>query len=186
MAISSGTWVKGQSGNPKGRPCDVYEIAKLARTYAPEAIETLVGLMRNEDVDAGSRVRAICALLDRGLGKPLERIEVLQENGGVSSRDLALWIVQSAAQGAGSTAGEPEPLPATEAPEQPPAALVPPPPQPQPDPVPVATSVPPTRCRPRTAGLVRLRCCSPAGHGVVRAAAWVRAERTNGELPRPA
>lgn len=44
-------------------------ISELARSYALEALETLVDVARNSRSDA-SRVAAANALLDRGFGKP--------------------------------------------------------------------------------------------------------------------
>ena len=70
---SSGRFRAGHSGNAGGRPRDEYKVAELARSYTNEAIDTLVGLMRQAK---GNRVRgtAAQALLERGWGKP--RVEV--------------------------------------------------------------------------------------------------------------
>ena len=59
--------------NPGGRPKDEHGIAKLARSYAPEAIEALVDLVRNGE--PAVRVRAAQALLDRGFGRPAQSLE---------------------------------------------------------------------------------------------------------------
>ncbi len=48
-------------------------MAELARSYAAEAIDTLVDLMRTGE--AVTRVRAAQALLDRGLGKPATTLD---------------------------------------------------------------------------------------------------------------
>jgi hypothetical protein len=60
---------KGQSGNPAGRSKSWREVETLARQHGPEAIETLVNLMRNGDSDR-IKLSASEALLARGLGKP--------------------------------------------------------------------------------------------------------------------
>ena len=75
----SGQFAPGSSGNPGGRPKDEARVAKLARSYILEAIDTLVELMRHGRDD---RVRgtAAQALLDRGWGKP--KVEVVTEAGG--------------------------------------------------------------------------------------------------------
>ena len=59
--------------NPGGRPKDEHGIAKLARSFAPEAIQALVDLVR--DGDPAVRVRAAQALLDRGFGRPAQSLE---------------------------------------------------------------------------------------------------------------
>ena len=45
--LRSGQFAPGQSGNPGGRPKDEHRVAKLARSYTLEAIDTLVELMRD-------------------------------------------------------------------------------------------------------------------------------------------
>lgn len=59
--------MKGQSGNPGGRPAVVAEVRRLARMHTGEAIDRLVELMRSAD----DRVAfaAIRELLDRGYGR---------------------------------------------------------------------------------------------------------------------
>ena len=41
-------WVKGQSGNPGGRPKEEVDIRKLARSRGKEAIDTLYAIMRDK------------------------------------------------------------------------------------------------------------------------------------------
>jgi hypothetical protein len=70
-----GRFQPGQSGNPKGRPKEYSEIKALARTFGPEAIETLANLMRNSE-DERTRVVAAKELLDRGFGKAEQSIDI--------------------------------------------------------------------------------------------------------------
>jgi hypothetical protein len=57
-------WIKGQSGNPGGRPRG---IESICREHTPQAVERLVLALSDED----SRVAVTAAsiLLDRGWGK---------------------------------------------------------------------------------------------------------------------
>ena len=75
----SGQYASGTSGNPGGRTKDEARVAKQARSYTAEAIDTPVTLMRN---GRDERVRGTIAqaLLDRGWGKP--KVEVVNEGGG--------------------------------------------------------------------------------------------------------
>ena len=63
-----------QSGNPGGRPKVVAEVKELAREHTGEAIQTLVSIMSNPKSAPAARVSAANSLLDRGYGKPPQRI----------------------------------------------------------------------------------------------------------------
>jgi hypothetical protein len=67
-------WVKGQSGNPNGRPKEDETLTALAKTYTNEAILKLASLMRSSK--SPPMVQAVCAreLLDRGHGRPHQSI----------------------------------------------------------------------------------------------------------------
>lgn len=84
----NGQFAHGVSGNPGGRPKDEVQVAKLARSYILEAIETLVHMMRH---GSNERVRgtAVQALLHRGWGKP--KVEVMAD--GVGSYVEALRLI---------------------------------------------------------------------------------------------
>lgn len=66
-------FVKGQSGNPGGRPKVVAEVRELARSYTEQAIVSLAQIATTGESEA-ARVSAAVALLDRGWGKAAQAI----------------------------------------------------------------------------------------------------------------
>jgi hypothetical protein len=66
--------LKGQSGNPGGRPKTVLEdgrtVADIARQHTCDAIETLAEVMRDVATPPSARIAAATALLDRAWGRP--------------------------------------------------------------------------------------------------------------------
>src|ERR1700730_2336301 len=62
----------GQSGSPHGRPKVAGEVQELARQHTGEAIETLVGIMRDKKAPPAARAMASNSILDRGHGKPAQ------------------------------------------------------------------------------------------------------------------
>lgn len=74
-----GTFQKGQSGNPGGRPKAEAEVLAAAREASPAAISKLVELMAHEDPRVG--LAAANSVLDRAIGKPTQATEISGPNG---------------------------------------------------------------------------------------------------------
>jgi len=68
-------FVKGQSGNPGGRPKQDHNLVELAKARTEQALLTLAEIMSDDDSPASARVAAACAILDRGHGKPVQMTE---------------------------------------------------------------------------------------------------------------
>ena len=70
-ALVKNLWKPGQSGNPGGIGGPVKEAMRLAREATPEAMRTLIELLKDED----PKVRAVAAnaILDRSMGKPKDQ-----------------------------------------------------------------------------------------------------------------
>jgi hypothetical protein len=62
-------WKPGQSGNPGGRPRARFDLQALARERTPEAIATLVRIMRQKS-NLTASTRATEILLAYGWGRP--------------------------------------------------------------------------------------------------------------------
>lgn len=66
-----GRFVKGQSGNPGGRPKAVKEVIEAAQLEGVASVEALVRIRDDAD-DPHAVIAAAKALLERGYGKPFQ------------------------------------------------------------------------------------------------------------------
>lgn len=67
---------KGQSGNPGGRPKQPHSVVEVAQQHCVEMIELLVEIAKDENYAINSRVKAAEIILDRGLGKPRQALDL--------------------------------------------------------------------------------------------------------------
>lgn len=65
-------FVKGQSGNPGGRPKGEAKVREAAQAAGPKALAVLVDALKDDD--ARVRIKAAEILLDRGFGRPAQAI----------------------------------------------------------------------------------------------------------------
>jgi Family of unknown function (DUF5681) len=79
------TWVKGQSGNPSGRPKltsrQKFTVTELARDAAPKAIKTLINVMSSKKSTMTAKAIAADRILDRAYGKAPQAVAVLSAPG---------------------------------------------------------------------------------------------------------
>lgn len=86
---------KGKSGNPGGRPKVMADLQSLARVYTEKAVKELARLAA-EAVSESARIAAICALLDRGYGRPAQVIDATVRHidpDALSDAELGAYIV---------------------------------------------------------------------------------------------
>ncbi|MCJ2063258.1 hypothetical protein MKK63_11105 [Methylobacterium sp. J-088] len=109
----------GQSGNPGGRPRLPDDVKALARGYTREALETLAGVMRNDEAPAAARVTAASHILDRAWGKPAQHITV-DPVGDLTDAELGSELAEAvelvrhlSREGAGSAADDGSETPPT-------------------------------------------------------------------------
>lgn len=71
------------AGRPKGKVNEAKrKLASMAQEHAEEALQALVAIATNPEEQAGARVSAATAILDRGYGKPHQSMEHTGEGGG--------------------------------------------------------------------------------------------------------
>jgi hypothetical protein len=94
---------KGRSGNPGGRPKQPEALRDLCRRHVDLAVETLIGICRDQDAPANARANAANLLLTRAWG-PVPKTD---EGDGEPRKITLAWLDSQ--------------LPADKAPKPPPA-----------------------------------------------------------------
>ncbi len=115
------TWKKGMpSPNPGGRPKEVADVRKLARSRTKKAVRVLSEIMESADTPANVRVLAAQALLDRGYGRPTQHSEqarfdtaAMDETTQLDVARRVAWMLELAAR---KREAKPKPTPLLTAP----------------------------------------------------------------------
>ena len=106
---TSGSFEKGKSGNPGGRPKAITEIRELAREHGPWAITRLRELA--EGGDGKVAVAAVRELLDRGYGRPVQAVEVDARVHASDPRELLESLLGRVSARGDAAALDPKPQP---------------------------------------------------------------------------
>lgn len=72
----AGTFKKGESGNPGGRPKIPEDIKQAFKDLTPAAIATLTEIVNCKSAKHSDRIKAAEIILDRGWGKPTQSMEI--------------------------------------------------------------------------------------------------------------
>jgi hypothetical protein len=80
MDLAQMVFKQGQSGNPSGRRSSelkyIIESRELAVRASPDAIRTLINIMKNPETNDKIRVVACEKLLDRGMGRAIQYMDI--------------------------------------------------------------------------------------------------------------
>lgn len=67
---------KGVSGNPSGRKKIPQEFRDIAEKYSVTALQRAIEIMTDPKEDTRNVLRAIEIILDRGIGKPIQALDI--------------------------------------------------------------------------------------------------------------
>lgn len=71
----TGRFVKGNPSNG-GRPKLPEELKQAFRAAAPDALDVLVNILKDEDAKHSDRIKCAEIILDRGYGKPVQAVDL--------------------------------------------------------------------------------------------------------------
>lgn len=78
-----------RGGRAKGTPNkSTKDIKAIAQPYGPEAVETLVSIMRDVAQPPAARVAASKEVLDRGFGKSVQKNDLTSSDGTMTPKGL--------------------------------------------------------------------------------------------------
>ena len=99
-------FVKGQSGNPGGRPRGLVRAVREQTRDGEELVAFMLTVFRGEnDAKLRDRIDAATWLADRGFGKPLQAMEHAGKDGEALIPLAVIQAVVAEADGAGERAG---------------------------------------------------------------------------------
>lgn len=77
----AGRFQKGKTGNPGGRPSIPQEFKDLALKYSVPALKKAIEIMQDDENKTADKLKAIELILDRGIGKPTQTLDVGNKEG---------------------------------------------------------------------------------------------------------
>lgn len=80
---------KGQSGNPGGVSKEIEACRALARAACPDILARLIAMVKDPLTPQKEMIAASNILLDRGMGKAIQGVELT----GAEGKDLAINLV---------------------------------------------------------------------------------------------
>jgi hypothetical protein len=95
----------GQSGNPSGQPKAIISVVTAARQHTAAAIQTLFDIMSQKSATATARVMAAREILDRGWGKALQNVSILNNERQLTDADIHRLIFEQRPELGDTSAG---------------------------------------------------------------------------------
>lgn len=80
-------FVKGQSGNPGGKPKELKHVQLQARLISPLALRELKAILNDPEANKQAKIAAAEVVLNRAWGRPSQQME---HSGEVTVRTIAL------------------------------------------------------------------------------------------------